>query len=810
MFFAYLGGFLLKLIAWLGPALGLVHGPKPLDFTLEQVLLIARLLSAVLGSLTILVVYKIARRLFAETTALAAAAFFSLSFVHILYSRQIVLDVPMTFFYALTLYFCVRILEDGRWGAYLAAAVFAGLATATKYNAVFVVGSIFAAHVAAKRRETKSLMKILFAPKLLAAAGVSLAGFFAGHPYAFLWARSFLRATRELAKLVHETEWYLVLIKPRTLLGKLAETKYVKGLGNIVSAEGLLLAVLVAAGIAWVFLRRRKGAGFIALSGLIYFLGALGFLGFSRLRDLSTLALFSSFLAAFGLAWAGEPPGPGKRRKRAFAALSAAVFLFIGLRSLGRVAVIAGDDTTAIAERWVLRNVPKKSLIGREWFTPELAAPSAGYEIATRPYLIYGDFPAFERFDYVMAGSASYGFFYKYAEYYPDQVAVYDKLVKGRELIKDVFGREIEFKNPEVKIFSGRLPPRTAARLSLPAMPALPPPASEVEVLDGSIYGLDTAAFLLKGGERAERVVLARAPVAEIAVFVRGAERAGEVVLRCGPSKRTLRAEPGRDVSVRFAPRRAFPYSGNQYRIRIEASGSIGTCSVALRAGDYAIALEDFRSGDYRRAAEGFARALASAPPVTEDPEIPLYLAACARALGRSGDETRWREAFRGRPGGDRYAELCRAVGDRAAWTAAFERLTGVNAAQFSALQTVRLGPEALGRALVLPPQSYEAALMFDQPAGAGGEAGTAVVVHRRKDGDRTESFPLRLEPAGPDHPWKAGFLFTVEDPGEKVEIRIEPGPSPGPPPAGLQVRPDLRAFFAAKAALFGPYLRTP
>jgi hypothetical protein len=620
MGFAYLGGIVLKIIAWLAPALGLYHGPRPMDFTLDEVLLISRVLSAFMGALTILVVFKIGKRLFSEAMGLAAAALFSLSFVHILYSHQIVLDVPMTLFYALTIYFCVRIHQDGRWGSYLAAAFFAGIATAVKYNAVFVVLSILAAHIAVRRRSTKNIVRILFDPRLIAAAGMSLVGFVAGHPYALLWARSFIRSTRELARLVHDTEWYLVLIKPTTLVGKLAETKYVKGVGNIILAEGWILVALVVLGLVWIFRSRRKGAGFIALSGLIYFLGALGFIGFSRLRDLSTLALFYSFFAAFGLAWIAEMLRSTRARRTGFACLAAVVFLALGLRSFGRVHVLAGDDTTAIAERWIRRNLPPGSVFGREWFTPELEGQTPSFEVITKPYLIYGDFPAFDKFDYVMAGSASYGFFYRYARYYPDQVAVYDKLEAGHERLKDFFYREIEFKNPEVKIYAGKIARRAGPRLILPSIPAFPAPAEEAEVLDGSLYGQDTNDLVLAGGGRAERVLLSRAPLREIAVFVRGAEGEGEISIGNGLRRRTVAVGPGRDAVARFRPARAFPFFKYRYRITLRVSKGLGPCRVTIRTGDEAIALEDFRGGDYARAASGFERAWKAAPDWTSRP----------------------------------------------------------------------------------------------------------------------------------------------------------------------------------------------
>jgi 4-amino-4-deoxy-L-arabinose transferase-like glycosyltransferase len=800
MCFAYIGGFLLKVIAWFGPK----------DFTLDQVLFISRILSAFMGALTILVVYRIGRRLFSEAMGLAAAALFSLSFVHILYSHQIVLDVPMTLFYALALLFCVRIYQDGRWGAYLAAAFFAGIATATKYNAVFAVLSILAAHVAVKRRSTRNAVKILFDRKLLAAAGASLSGFIAGHPYALLWARSFVQSTRTLARLVHETEWYLVLIKPKTLLGKLAETNYVKGIGNIVSAEGVFLAVLVVLGLVWLFLRRRKGSGFIALSGLFYFLGAIGFLGFSRLRDLSTLALFTSFFAAFGMALAAEALQAVRARRGAFAVLAAAVFLVLGLRSFGRVFTLAGDDTTAVAERWVRRNLPPKSVFGREWFTPELEASRPAFDVVVRPYLIYGDFPAFDKFDFVMAGSASYGFFYKYAKYYPDQVAVYDSLETGHERIKDIFGREIEFKNPEVKIYAGKVGKRAGPHVSLPTMPAWPAPAREWEVLDGSIYGQDTRTFTMAGGDRIERVFLSRARVREISVYVRGAGRAGRIAVRSGVRRRTITVAPGRDSVIRFRPSLSFPFFKYRYRVRLRASAELGPCRVTLRAGDEEIALEDFRSGDFERAAAGFERVLRTEQAGKDPAEIHLYLAACSRSLGRPDEEKRWREAFRAAPGNGVLAGLYRMDEDAAAWLRRFESVTGIDSGLFSEAQTLRLDAGALKNAIRLPPQAYAADIRFIEGREVKGKAGTVTVVFRGEGRGREESFPLASGPIGPDGISAATIVFRVAAGEETVSFRIDPGGSGGPAVDGVWIRPDLRSFFADKAALFGPELERP
>jgi hypothetical protein len=519
IFFNYIVGVLLKLISGFLSFLGVNQGPGLYEFTLDQVLLAGRVTSALMGALTILVVFKIGKRLFSETIGLAAAFFFAFSFVHVLYSHQIVLDVPMTLFYSLSLYFCALILREGRWPHYLAAAVFAGLATATKYNGAFVVLSILAAHVWKKRDTQKNILKILFDPKLLISALVTLLSFVAGHPYSLLWFPSFIKASATLTRLVHQTEWYLVLVKPKTLWGKIWESRYVQGLGNIFSAEGLVLFALIVLGVVWIFVRRKKESAFLSLSALFYFLGCLGFLGFSRLRDLSTLALFYAFFAAFGLLFLRELIGRGRAGRAAFAALACLALLVPGTRSMTKTAYLHDDDTTQLAERWIKRNIPFGSSLGREWFTADIPEPVYGYRVLTRPYL-WWDLPPFEQFDFIESSSASSGFFSKYKEYYPDQYGVYERLNDEHELLKDFFFEPLEFKNAEVKIYSGKIPRRRRPRLVLPSIPPEQNPAREFEIADGSVFGKDINAFFLSADESLERIFLSRTKIPQIAVFI--------------------------------------------------------------------------------------------------------------------------------------------------------------------------------------------------------------------------------------------------------------------------------------------------
>jgi dolichyl-phosphate-mannose-protein mannosyltransferase len=100
--------------------------------------MVARLLSAAAGIASVWVIFRIALRLFDRTAALAAAALLALAFLHVRDSHYGVTDVPMTFMVLITFLYVVRLSESGARKDLVMAALTAGLATSTKYNAALV------------------------------------------------------------------------------------------------------------------------------------------------------------------------------------------------------------------------------------------------------------------------------------------------------------------------------------------------------------------------------------------------------------------------------------------------------------------------------------------------------------------------------------------------------------------------------------------------------------------------------------------------------------------------------------------------
>ncbi len=106
-----------------------------------------RLLSALMGVGTVIVVFHTAKKFFNEDIALLATAILGFSTLHILYSGYALPDVATTFFVSCSLYYALAALRSETRREYILAGVFAGLAATTKYNGAMVATAIAAVHL---------------------------------------------------------------------------------------------------------------------------------------------------------------------------------------------------------------------------------------------------------------------------------------------------------------------------------------------------------------------------------------------------------------------------------------------------------------------------------------------------------------------------------------------------------------------------------------------------------------------------------------------------------------------------------------
>jgi 4-amino-4-deoxy-L-arabinose transferase-like glycosyltransferase len=166
--------------AWFGgrEAVGEAYATDP-----TQVFVLARLASALLGTLAVGLLYLAGTRLAGRRAGFLAAALLAVAFLPVFYSHLALNDVPALAPVCLALWGAGGVLRFGRARDYAVAGLGVGLAAGTKYTGGIVLLTVLGAaaiHLAAPASRAA-------AARGVAVAGIAaLAGFLAANPYAAL------------------------------------------------------------------------------------------------------------------------------------------------------------------------------------------------------------------------------------------------------------------------------------------------------------------------------------------------------------------------------------------------------------------------------------------------------------------------------------------------------------------------------------------------------------------------------------------------------------------------------------------------
>jgi hypothetical protein len=217
--------------------------------------LIARGVSAAMGTATVAAVYLAAAPLCGPTGALASAAVVAFSTLHMRESKFAKLEVPAGLWVVLAIALMMRMVYRGRRSDYALAGLFCGLAGATHYPAGFVAAGVFVAHLEARRRENRALLGALGDGRIYLAGAVTIVTFCCATPYFFLdWAEtvSVYRTLRGASALPEATGWLWVVKR------------------MLPDSFGITLLIFLLATLVYAILRPRPGVisllAFLALT----------------------------------------------------------------------------------------------------------------------------------------------------------------------------------------------------------------------------------------------------------------------------------------------------------------------------------------------------------------------------------------------------------------------------------------------------------------------------------------------------------------------------------------------------------------
>ena len=119
---------------------------------------IARIAPAIFGILTVIFVYFIGKELYDKRVAMVAAIVMTLIPYHIIVSRQVLLDVPLSFFSTLTLFFVIRYIRQDRgihWLYFIGTS--SGLSFLSKEVGIFVLIASIVSLILTKKFSFKKL-----------------------------------------------------------------------------------------------------------------------------------------------------------------------------------------------------------------------------------------------------------------------------------------------------------------------------------------------------------------------------------------------------------------------------------------------------------------------------------------------------------------------------------------------------------------------------------------------------------------------------------------------------------------------------
>lgn len=225
-----------------------------------RLFLIGRSLTVAMGVGTVWVTYALGRRLWGHGAGLWAAGVLAVTPLHAQQSHWLTVDVPAAFWGALALLWTAKTDDalrgdaPGRlaWRYALGAGVFAGLASATKYNMALSILPLLM--IGVLERQTKIL---------LVGLASALAAFLLACPGAVLDTRTFAADVRY--------EWVHVSREPGPTFADTGNG-FVYAVTHTLSAGlGLPLLLLALLSLGYAAVRRARGDGLLAAFALPYF-----------------------------------------------------------------------------------------------------------------------------------------------------------------------------------------------------------------------------------------------------------------------------------------------------------------------------------------------------------------------------------------------------------------------------------------------------------------------------------------------------------------------------------------------------------
>ncbi|MBN2411414.1 glycosyltransferase family 39 protein [candidate division KSB1 bacterium] len=334
-------------------------------------ILIGRYFVAVLGIISVYVLYKILRELYSKKIAYIGSVLLAVNFVHVRNSHFSTVDIPATFCALVAIYFSAKILTAPKRKYYILSAIFIACAVAAKYSLFLVVLPFLYAHIV-QAVKSKPVVKRLFGANIFIS-------FFTGFITFLLFCPLFVL---DLNRTLHG----LGRIQTFEKIGKIGSGGGLlsywtgdqsPGFGvfypnSIPTTFGVILTLFIILGLALQIIRHRK-ADILLLLFVVPTYIFFEELSYKAMRHILPIIPLLMVSGAIGIVWVSEKLF--KKEMLRYAALTGIVAGIVISGSAGSfhyLKMLNRVDPRTRALEWVTENINMGTAIAVESFPPYL------------------------------------------------------------------------------------------------------------------------------------------------------------------------------------------------------------------------------------------------------------------------------------------------------------------------------------------------------------------------------------------------------------------------------------------------------
>lgn len=336
--------------------------PASMSSMPSDMVLIGRLISVFFGTATLFVVYLLGAKLYSQPVGIISALFMAVNFLHVRESHYGTPDIMTIFFSMLTLYSYLYVAnEDAKRKHYLIAGVLTALSINGRLTNILLILPLLYAHIYGRRtfeeRHVGAWVRSLLDTRLIWAGFAVVLTWLIVNPQLWVNPIGYLRYWRSFFSFGSQGGYGRLQIDvlPAPLF-------YIRA---IEWGSGLLLAIVMGAGVIWAIVSRQFGDILLLLFLITYFTIASSTTVYFARYSIPMLPLLG--LLAARLLWELSP----LNRRLAWVTVSLIVLLIQPVERIARYNYLQNQtNTRVLSGQWIEKNIPQSSKIATEWHSP--------------------------------------------------------------------------------------------------------------------------------------------------------------------------------------------------------------------------------------------------------------------------------------------------------------------------------------------------------------------------------------------------------------------------------------------------------